>query len=295
MNRQVVCVDGQADFGMPPDMIPGMKSGALYVCQDRKSLKTMISDPLGGYQAMLRFAKFIKRMVPVLDDLHMTLDMHQYNHIANNVLYRDKKGNVPPPFTQITEEMAVNREIVPVIASAMIDYGGKTMSFYDYWLYYIRQLKSNNRYGLTLWPVHCLLDGPGSSLIPELSEACQAYASQRHAVVDFVNKGSDYRTEHYSAVKAEVPDPDDMVGTGLNMRLVNTIETADELYWGGIAGDYCVQNTFVDATANFGPDVLQRSVLLLDCIASIDQSAFQKFVKEMVAKGVRTAESKDVF
>lgn len=293
-NEQAIVIDGQGDFGMPEGLIPGLPSGALYVCQDRSSVRAMAEDPLGGYQAMKRAAKFLKKKTRTLTDEHFTFDKHHRNHVANHVLWQDRKGHTPPPFTKVTEEAVEKRELYPVIGDVEITYGGRIMTFGEYVLFYVRELKRLGRFDLTLWPVHCRADTPGSALVPELSEAAEEFARQRLAIPDFVTKGSNFRTEHYSAVKAEVPDPDDQSGTGLNMPLIKTMEQADVLYWMGIAGDYCLKNTFLDTIANFGKDAIARSVLLLDCIASIDQAAFAAFVKEMQGLGVKACLSTDV-
>lgn len=276
----VIGIDCQIDFGTKPNAIPGIKTGALYV--------------QGGEEAMARAASLIRRAMPRIEDIHMTLDSHHRMHIANHTCWRDRKGNVPSPFTPVSADQIRSGDLRHVLAGTKIRYGGKEMTVHDYTLFYVEKLSTAGRYGLMLWPEHCLIATPGSALVPAVEEACSEYTRQHGGLIDYVPKGSNYLTEHYSAVKAEVPSPDDLQTTGLNTRLVETLEEAEEVWWLGIAGDYCVKNTFLDTIANFGQDAIERCVIVKDCIASISDDAFDAFCKDMTAKGVKVAYSKDL-
>jgi nicotinamidase-related amidase len=127
-----------------------------------------------------------------------------------------------------------------------------------------------------------------------VSAALGRWARKRREVVDFVTKGSNPFTEHYSAVQAEVPDPDDP-GTLLNGRLIKTLADADLVLIAGEALSHCVANTVRDIANNFGEANIKKLVLLTDCSSSVAgfEGLGQQFVKEMVGRGMQTAKSVD--
>ena len=76
------------------------------------------------------------------------------------------------------------------------------------------------------WPPHCLIGSEGHNVHPRLFDSLKKWENKRFGVVDYVTKGSNLWTEHFSAVQAEVPDPTDP-DTQINARLIETLEDAD--------------------------------------------------------------------
>lgn len=94
------------------------------------------------------------------------------------------------------------------------------------------------------WPVHCVAGTPGAELHPALDR------SRLDAIVD---KGQDRHSEGYSAFE----------GTGLERLLRD--RDVDELVVCGLATDYCVRNTALDALrAGFRVTVDERAVRGVD-------------------------------
>ena len=117
--------------------------------------------------------------------------------------------------------------------------------------------------------------------------------------VDYVSKGSNPFTEHYSAVKAEVPDPEDPT-TQLNTPLIQTLMDADEILIAGEAGSHCVAETVKDIADAFQDDTyIQKMVLLENAVSPVispfvDFPAVQaKFIADMKARGMKTANTTD--
>jgi nicotinamidase-related amidase len=153
---------------------------------------------------------------------------------------------------------------------------------------YVRRLEQNGRYELTVWPPHCLIGSPGHAVFPELFAALTEWET-RFAFVDYVTKGSNILTEHYSAVQADVPDPSD-ASTQINTRLVQTLEQADLVAIAGEARTHCLANTVRDIANAFGDDsFVSKLVLLTD--ASSDIPGFephaQAFLNEMAGRGMQ--------
>jgi len=89
---------------------------------------------------------------------------------------------------------------------------------------------------LRLWPVHCVQDTPGAEIIPEIE------ASRFHFVVE---KGRDKRTEMFSGFA-------DMFGNksgvaSLDLAALLKQRGITHVYTVGLAGDYCVKRTALDA------------------------------------------------
>ncbi len=96
----------------------------------------------------------------------------------------------------------------------------------------------------SIWPVHCVQGTPGAELHPALDRA---------KVDVVVDKGQDPTSQGYSGFQ------DTRLGDLLRERGV------ERLYVGGLATDYCVKNTVLDARGR-GFDV----VVLEDAIGGVD-------------------------
>jgi nicotinamidase-related amidase len=110
-------------------------------------------------------------------------------------------------------------------------------------------------------------------------------------MVDFVTKGSNPWTEHFSAVQAEVPDPEDP-STQVNTRFIQTLETADIILLAGEALSHCLANTVRDVARSFSdPKYVQKLILLTD--ASSNVTGFENygadFVRDLTVLGMKTS------
>jgi len=253
---ELLIIDPQVDFCDP-------QRGALYVP--------------GAEHDMSRLASMIRRLKDKLDDIHVTLDSHHFIHIAHPIFWKDTRGAHPPVFTRI------NR--------TEVEAGGWTPTvpgMYRRALDYARQLEANGRYELTIWPPHCLIGSPGHAVFPELFTALTEWES-RFAFVDYVTKGSNILTEHYSAVQADVPDPTD-ASTQINTRLIQTLENADTILIAGEARTHCLAHTVRDIANNFGDDsFVSKFVLLTDASSDIPgfETHARNFLSEMVGRGMQ--------
>jgi len=124
------------------------------------------------------------------------------------------------------------------------------------------------------------------------------WEEKNFANVDFVTKGSNPFTEHYSGVQADVPDPNDP-STQLNTQLINTIQEADIIILSGEARGFCLANTVRDIAAKFDADgngdYIKKMVLLTDATSDVGdlpgstmfKDMGESFVSEMVGKGMQ--------
>lgn len=117
------------------------------------------------------------------------------------------------------------------------------------------------------WPIHCVQNTPGADFHPSLKLPAQAI---------IVSKGMDPAADSYSAFQA-------IDAQGQELRDILTDLGVRELYIGGLATDYCVKASVVDALKHF------RVNLLMDAIRGVDLNPgdSRKAVEEMLAGGAR--------
>ena len=254
--RYLVLIDFQQDFCM--------KNGALSVG--------------GAEEDAERVARLIEGIGDTLYDVMATMDSHHLLHIANPAFWMSPQGNHPSPFTSITTAEVENGEWRAAIPSLQ-----------KRALAYVKTLESNGRYTLTIWNPHCLIGSTGFTMMPNIFQALRNWEEKNLAMVDYVSKGSNLYTEHYSAVRADVIDPTDPT-TQLNKRLIDTLEDADEVLFCGEARSHCLANTMRDIADGFSnAEYIKKMVLIEDCTSDVGgfEQLGEAFVKDMVARGMR--------
>ncbi|MCB9673901.1 MAG: hypothetical protein H6737_02230 [Alphaproteobacteria bacterium] len=261
MKLHLVVIDPQNDFCLP--------DGALSVP--------------GAQKDMDRLALLVHRLKDKLADVHVTLDSHRRVDISHPVWFRDADGNHPAPFTAITAADVESGKWVPTLPSTH----ARTLA-------YLRELQRTGRYIHVIWPEHCLIGSEGHNVVEPLFDALQEWSS-RFALVDFVTKGSNPWTEHFSAVRAEVPDPADPA-TQVNSGLLTTLEEADLVLLAGEASSHCLANTVRDIAAGFRDRrAIEKLVLLTDATSPVP--GFEKladdFLRDLTALGMKTATTND--
>jgi nicotinamidase-related amidase len=212
MNIHLLIIDPQNDFVHP--------EGALSVP--------------GAHADMDRLAAFIDRASDQITSIDVTLDSHHRLDISHPLWWRHgETGEMPAPFTQIT--------------AADVEAG--TWKAYDpahqaRSLAYLHALAAEGGYPHTIWPEHCLIGHAGHNVWPTLAAAIHRWEDAgRHTT--FVHKGDNPWTEHFSAVRAEVPYADDP-STDVDHDLLARIRASDITLVAGEARSHCVANTVRD-------------------------------------------------
>ncbi len=262
----LLIIDPQVDFCDP--------GGSLYVD--------------GAEKDMERLANLVKSFGKNIKQIHVTLDCHHLIDVSHPLMWRNSDGVSPDPFTIFGSKEIKEGVWIPIFPSYR-------QKFIDY----CEELEASGRYPLCIWPPHCLIGSVGNNVIPVLFDTLQKWESLKMDNVDYVSKGSNPFTEHYSAVKAEVPDPGD-VTTQLNTRLIQTLKEADRILIAGEAGSHCVKSTVEDIADGFQDDTFIQKMTLLEDAVSPVQSAFvdfpaiqAQFITDMKARGMKTAKTTD--
>jgi nicotinamidase-related amidase len=226
----------------------------------------------------------VDRLRGKLTDIHVTLDCHRIVDIAHPIWWQDADGRNPDPFTIISAQDLRDGRWTTALPSA-----------YQRSLQYLDALDAGGRYPACIWPEHCLIGEWGNNIWPALAKAIHDWERERFALADFVTKGSNPWTEHFSGVQAEVPDPEDP-STQINVGLVQTLEEANTVLLAGEALSHCLANTVRDIASQFAnPDYVKKLVLLEDASSSVTgfEGFGTDFVAEMATKGMQTAKSTD--
>ena len=266
----LVVIDPQNDFCDP--------KGALYV--------------KGAEKDMDRLTKFVNRTAKKLANIAVTLDSHHLLDLAHPGFWRDSKGKSPAPFT--------------IISSSDIEQGRWTPfqpSLTKRMVAYAKALETGGRYPLCVWPPHCLIGSAGAAVYPSLFEALNGWASETGSIIEWVSKGSNVFTEHYSAVRAEVPDSQDP-STMINADFINRLMEADMIAIAGEAGSHCVANTVTDIANEFKDDSFVKKIVLLEgCYSPVPiplpdgtdlgLKMQTDFIKEMTGRGMQVVKSSD--
>lgn len=231
----------------------------------------------GAQEDMKRLAAMIGRMGNQIEDIYVTLDSHNPVHIAHPLCWVDAEGNHPVPFTPITYEDVQSGKWVH-------SDGGKRA----YALSYVRQLKEQGRgYPMTIWPPHCLIGTPGHNVDPVLAAALHRWEEEVGTPVQYVIKGNHPLTEHYSALRADVPTTDP--NTELLGWLVDELEISDTVLVAGEASSHCVNYTVRDLMGEFAAKNLEKIVLLQDAMSPVPsfEPAAEELFKDAADSGIR--------
>jgi len=260
----------------------------------------------GAHEDMLRLAAMLDRLRDRLDDVHVTLDSHRFVDQAHPSWWRRTSDGSPPPHYTI---LGINNDRVvrmdPQSDGSLVPTGDEFTTRIPSFMYkggptkkgskgYLEALASNGRYPHVVWPVHCMIGTMGHLVHPAVMAALLRWEEQ-FCSVDYVTKGSNPQTEHYSGVQAEVVDPSDP-STQINMELIRTLEEADIVFLAGEARSHCLANTARDIVAKFSdPSYVKKLYLIEDCTSDVPgfEHLGEKFVQDMVGLGMNVSNSLD--
>ncbi|KAF4319494.1 hypothetical protein BBO99_00005624 [Phytophthora kernoviae] len=230
-----------------------------------------------------RIAAFIGNHTSELSQIVLTLDSHQRYHIAHGIFWTNKAGESPAPFTSISSQDIKNGVWKP-----------RDPTLLDYVLAYTQSLEASAKFSLTIWPEHCVMGTPGHNIVPDVMAAALEWTKQSRKPIQYVMKGSNPFTEHYSALKAEYElsyDP----STSLNTALISSLQRASKIVIVGEALSHCVNYTVRDLVANWPKKRVSDLIILTDCSSPVPgfEEAAKQFLTDMAAKGVTLMTSKE--
>lgn len=216
--------------------------------------------------------QFIYHNLAAITTISVTMDTHRALQIFHAIFLVDANGNHPGPYTLVSAEdiasgrwkfnLAVSEQLPDDIADPQ-----------KYLRYYTSQLKQKGKYDLTIWPYHAMLGGIGHALVPAIEEALFFHTVARYSQPDFIIKGDNPLTEHYSAIGPEVlRGPDGQQIARKNKKIPHKLQQADALVIAGQAKSHCVAWTIQDLLDEIqatDPSLAGKVYLLEDCTSPV--------------------------
>jgi nicotinamidase/pyrazinamidase len=238
----------------------------------------------GAHRDLVRLAQIVDEGGAGLSAMTITLDSHHRLDIAHPPFWRAASGEPVPPFTTITADDVERGRYLTRAPEAQ-----------SRALAYLRRLEQLGRYRHMVWPVHCEIGTWGHDVHPTLRAAYNRWEERWLRSVGKITKGENRWTEHYSALRAEVPDEADPA-TGTHVALLEEVRRADQLYIAGEASSHCVKATTEHLVEALDEREVKRLVLVTDAMSPVAgfEAAHDAFLRDMQARGVRLASAEQV-
>jgi nicotinamidase/pyrazinamidase len=226
----LLVIDMQYDFCFP--------DGALYVHGAEKDAE--------------RLGRFINKYSERIDHIVLTQDNHNVIDISHPAYWEDPNGNHPLPFTQISYDDIEKGLWKPCYER-------------DRAISYIKSLGQQGEFPHVVWPEHCIIGSRGAAIADEVLEPVKSWA-RKGRFYDLIVKGTNPLTEHFGALKANIPLKDSPE-TQLNKGLVATLKDYGAIIVAGEAKSHCVATT-VKQMLDFS-DIPGKLVLIEDCMSDV--------------------------
>ena len=265
--------------------------------EERKTIMMLVCDPQNDYHEggtmpipgsdviSVRIADLILENITGITELLVSLDTRHKTHISNAIMWKDKNGNKPEPYTIITKQDLENSTWIP-----------RQTSLYEDYLWYLQQLEESEKDPLTIWPDHCIVGTQGAAINAHINEAVQEWAGVNLATVEHIMKGTNDYTETYSCIASEVEMEDDPL-TCVDMGLIERMEESDRVIICGYALSHTLRCSTKHIVDNIKEDALEKIYLVYDCTANLPQyeSLGSTFKDEMETKGIKLVSASEAF
>lgn len=137
-----------------------------------------------GDKAAANVAKFLRSNQ--VDDIFVSMDYHPKKNISSTEFWYIDENTHVEPFTNITYDDVFKNKV-------------KSHFYKAYLLDYLDELERKGK-ELIAWPPHCVQDTWGCEVCDEIKDVLKDKEN-----VEYIKKGTNPYTEHYSIFKAEVP------------------------------------------------------------------------------------------
>jgi len=242
------------------------------------------ADGRGAIRDSQRVAQWILRNLPWITKINCTMDTHTMFQVFHESFFQCgepfecpvtkhqyAEGDHPLPMTFIEADDVLGGrwEVNPEVAWAIT---GKAASFSSVQRqvdHYVKELKRQGKYTLTIWPYHAVLGGMNHALVSAIEEVVHFHGAARGSQPNFEIKGGNPLTENYSVLRPEVLTMAD--GKALatkNVRFIESLLGLDALFIAGQAKSHCVAWSIDDLLSEIqakDPDLAKKVWLLSDC------------------------------
>ncbi|MCD6434837.1 MAG: hypothetical protein J7L15_00385 [Clostridiales bacterium] len=239
----------------------------------------------GADEDMKRVSQVINDIGDIFNQIYVSMDTHNLIDVSHPAFWMDNKGAYPEPFTIITSKDIIDGTWSPYISKIE-----KKM------IAYVIELEKY-KHDLTIWPPHCRIGKPGSNVVEPLSSVLDQWTLDREKNVEYILKGSNIFSEHYSALEAKVPIEGDN-STNLNQPIISSLMKADVVLFTGEAGNKCTLETVLSVINNVSSEEdIKKLWWVEDAISPIPgfEQVQKDFVEDMKKKGMNTTTTEDIY
>lgn len=220
----------------------------------------------------VRLCEFIYHNLAAITQITVTMDTHQAMQIFHPIFLINGKGQYPPPYSVIShaEVLEGDWKVNPAIAESI---GVPYIEAQKHLLHYTETLESRGKYQLTIWPYHAIRGGIGHALVSSVEEAIFFHSIVRLSQPEFMTKGSNPLTEHYSAIGPEVLK--NGVGNVIaqkNKEIIQKIIDFDMVIITGQAKSHCLAWTIEDLLQEIklsDTNLAKKVFILEDCTSPV--------------------------
>jgi nicotinamidase-related amidase len=161
-------------------------------------------------------ARNIEKFASSIHDIIITLNSRHLGHISHAIFWTGRDGNIPRIGEKITFDNVKSKIWTPRNA-ANLKWCEK----------YTAALEKKGK-KLVIQSGHCIIGSTGHAICSAVNNAVQKWAETSLRPVQYINTGKNSRTEMYSALEAEVEDPQDPT-TGFNNDLMATLRITEKV------------------------------------------------------------------
>jgi nicotinamidase-related amidase len=227
----------------------------------------------GAVEDNIRLCEFIYRHLGLITAIAPTLDTHTATQIFHAEFWINPAGGHPAPMTNIHLKDVEQGiwQVNPAIAPHLTQGNPTVLQTYAH--HYVKQLDTDGKYPLTIWPYHSMLGGIGHALVAAVEEACFFHNLARNSQTHFELKGNNPLTENYSVLRPEVlVDASGGAIAQKNSRFIQTLLDFDRVIIAGQAKSHCVAWTIDDLLTEIraqDPALARKVYLLEDCTSPV--------------------------
>lgn len=227
----------------------------------------------GAVEDNIRLCEFIYRNLGKITEIIPTMDSHTAMQIFHPIFWIDQDGEHPAPATTISYEDVQQGvwQVNPKLASSLTK--GDRHRLEQHSLYYVKKLRDDGKYPLTIWPYHSMVGGIGHALVSAVEEAVFFHSIARNTQANFELKGSNPLTENYSVLSPEVMDSvDGEPIANKNHVLIDKLLSFDTVIIAGQAKSHCVAWTvdnLLTEIKKIDLELAKKIYLLEDCMSPV--------------------------
>lgn len=215
----------------------------LTFCDPKAQLYVGGRSGTGAVDDSRRTCEFIYKNARVITRIHPTMDTHRRAQIFHSAFWLDAKGNQVPAFSMITLD-GVERgdfQVNPKVAFSALGNASAIAYLQQYALHYVRQLTSDGKYALFVWPYHAMLGGIEHGFVPSVHEAFFYHNVLRESETSHEIKGGNPLSENYAITHPEVTQDHKGRAIGArNQKFLETLLNYDVVIICGQAKSHCV-------------------------------------------------------